>query len=102
MTAYEIMKARHELEEKKRDLCAKIEDADEAMGSAYKVYSAAEADTDNFSDEEVEELCDIYEARCETFDELEEQMEVLEHAIKVFSDMEAVIDELYSYKIWEG
>lgn len=102
MTAYEIMKARHELEEKKRDLCAKIEDADEAMGSAYKVYCAAEADTDNFSDEEVEELCDIYEAHCEVLDELEEQMEVLEHAIKTFSDMESVVDELYRYKIWEG
>ena len=102
MTAYEIMKARHALEEKKRDLRAITEDADEAMRSAYQKYCTAEADTDSFSDEEVEKLCDIYEARCETFDELEEQMEVLEHAIEVFSDMEAVVDELYRYKIWEG
>lgn len=102
MTAYEIMKARHELEEKKRDLRAKIEDADDAMLSAYKIYCAAEADTDNFSDEEVEELCDIYEARCATFNELEEEMEVLEHAIEVFNNMESVVDELYRYKIWEG
>lgn len=102
MTAYEIMKARYELEEKKRDLCAKIIDAEEAMDSAYKVYHAAETDTDNFSDEEVEELCDIFEARCETFDDLEEQIEVLEHAIKVFNNMEGVVDELYRYKIWEG
>ena len=102
MTAYEIMKARHELEEKKRELCAKIEDADEAMRSAYQIYCAAKADTDNFSGEEVEELCDIYEARGEAIDELEEQMEVLEHAIEVFSNMESVVDELYRYKIWEG
>lgn len=102
MTAYEIMKARHELEEKKRELRAKIADADEAMRSAYKIYCAAEADTDNFSDEEVEELCDIYETRCDTVDQLEEQMEILEHAIETFNAMETVVDELYRYKIWEG
>ena len=102
MTAYEIMKARHALEVKKRDLRAIIEDADEAMCSAYQNYCTAEADTDSFSDEEVEKLCYIYEARCATFNELEEEMEVIEHAIEVFSDMESVVDELYRYKIWEG
>lgn len=102
MTAYEIMKARHALEEKKRELRAKIKDADEAMRSAYKIYCAAEADTENFSDEEVEELCDIYETRCDAVDELEEQMEILERAIDAFDTMETVVDELYRYKIWEG
>lgn len=102
MTAYEIMKARHTLEEKKRDLRAIIEDADEAMCSAYQNYCTAEADTDNFSDEEVEELCDIYEARCATFNELEEEMEVIENAIEVFRNMETVVDDLFRCKIWEG
>lgn len=102
MTAYEIMKARHELEEKKRDLRPKIADAEEVMRSAFKVYCATEADTDNFSDEEVEKLCDTYEAQCEIVDKLEEEMEVIENAIEVFRNMETVVDELYRYKIWEG
>jgi hypothetical protein len=102
MTAYEIMKARHELEEKKRELRTKIKDADEAMRSAYKIYCAAEADTDNFSDEEVEELCGIYEERCATVDHLEELIDILDDAIEVFRSMETAVDDLIRNKIWEG
>lgn len=102
MTSYEIMKARHELEDKMGELREKIRDADEAMRSAYKIYFAAELDTDNFSNEEVEELCDVYETQCEIVDKLEEEMEIIEHAVEVFRDMETVVDELFRYKIWEG
>lgn len=102
MTAYEIMKARYELEDKMVELRDKIRNADEAMRSAYKIYLAAELDTDNFSNEQLEELCNAYEAQCEIVDKLEEEMEVIENAIEVFRNMETVVDDLFRCKIWEG
>jgi hypothetical protein len=102
MTAYEIMKARHELEEKKRELRTKLQINDEAMRSARENYYAAEADVDKFSEDEIDELCGIYEERCATVDHLEELIDILDDAIEVFRSMETAVDDLIRAKIWEG